>query len=285
MTSEIQFFGKDKLRLNILREVLEGKISLGFQLGSGAVQDYASAIHEEGKRVYVCGKFNLSENANDGDTITVRPIMIDQPLTVIFHANTELSGKKALVVRGSTKAVEHEIEITNETASIELVPQDKQCYLVKVISRGSSDASIGDSASSPQPNHDNASPAEGTPTAAQGERELQQTEQDIYAVEQRQRQLAKKKQSRIKHLEAIETEYKKNYAAMESELGEIKSRMEADSSVIEHYQDQDIKPLEELFAEIHAKLDEAENQIRLFIEAKQQKTMEIENAIKSGKKK
>ena len=43
-------------------------------------------------------------------------------------------------------------------------------------------------------------------------------------------------------------------------------------------------PIEVIFQEIRFKLDEAEEQIRFFIEAKQQKTMEIENEIKSNKK-
>ena len=85
-------------------------------------------------------------------------------------------------------------------------------------------------------------------------------------------------------MDKIEAEYKKDYAAFEKELEDYKSRLDADTSIIEHYKDQDVLPIEVIFQEIRFKLDEAEEQIRFFIEAKQQKTMEIENEIKSNKK-
>lgn len=60
--------------------------------------------------------------------------------------------------------------------------------------------------------------------------------------------------------------------------------MEADASVVAHYKDQDVTPIEMVFREIDQKLEEAEAQIRFFIEAKQRRTMEIEQEIKSNKK-
>ena len=50
------------------------------------------------------------------------------------------------------------------------------------------------------------------------------------------------------------------------------------SGTFKYYKDKDVKPVEELFKEIQQKLDEAEKQIALFIQAKQQKTMEIEGS-------
>ena len=136
MTSEIQIFAKDKIKLNILQDVLAGLVNVTFQLNNGAAQDYASQIHTEGKRVNVLGKFNISEDANDGDTITIRPIMIDVPLKIAFHPNANFSYKKASVVRNATKTVEQEFEISSETASMELIPQGKQSYLLKVSNGG-----------------------------------------------------------------------------------------------------------------------------------------------------
>ena len=62
----------------------------------------------------------------------------------------------------------------------------------------------------------------------------------------------------------IEAEYKKDYAAFEQELEDYKSRLDADTSIIEHYKDQDVLPIEVIFQEIRFKLDEAEEQIRFF---------------------
>ena len=114
--------------------------------------------------------------------------------------------------------------------------------------------------------------------------ELERIEKEISVVERDQSRLSQKKQSAIEHLEKIEAEYKKDYASLEQELEEIKARMDADASIIEHYKDKDVMPIEILFQEVNLKLEEAESQIRLFIEAKQRKTMEIEGEIKSNKK-
>ena len=39
MTSEVQIFGKDKIKLNILQDILGGMIKVGFQLNNEPVQD------------------------------------------------------------------------------------------------------------------------------------------------------------------------------------------------------------------------------------------------------
>lgn len=374
MTSDVQVFGKDKIKLNILQDVLGGLVKISFQLGNSPAQDYASQIHTDGKRVYVLGKFNISEDANEGDTITIRPIMIDTPLKISFHANANFSGKKACVVRNSTKMVEQEFEISSETSSIELIPQGKQFYLMQV-SNGGGMAAAPIQSASPKPQRKPAekikpesapvsnpsqptahfeeviiparepSPADerfegfGVDTGFSGsdnrfdsfdvdpvavvshtaprtsfepaeeisaraqepvepspandvhtttppadDMDIHRIEQEISVIERQQGQLSRKKQSAIAHLEKIEAEYKKDYATFEQELEDYKSRLDADASIIEHYKDQDVMPIEIILKEVSLKLEEAEEQIRFFIEAKQRKTMEIENEIKSNKK-
>lgn len=371
MTSEVRVFSKDKIKLNVLQEVLDGKINLALQFGGGDAQDYASAIHENGKRVYVCGKFNLSEDANGGDTLTVRPIMIDAPLKILLRANARLSGKKASIVRNATKSVEQEYEISGGTTSIELIPCEKQSYTLHISNDGGvaaapversarleeprprsnpaledapavqtsqnfaeaeiptfnsshldnpyqdfdlntgfgggddrfesfdmdSDAVLRGAADRPalEPEEEITArervavsptvPTRAEENSAPGDdADLAGMEREITAIERQQRQLSQKKQSAIEHLEKLEAEYKKDYASLERELAEYKARMEADEHVIAHYRDQDVTPIEAIFREIALKLDEAENQIRFFIEAKQRKTMEIESEIKANKK-
>lgn len=115
--------------------------------------------------------------------------------------------------------------------------------------------------------------------------ELEEIEREIGKVYQSRDQLSIKKQLAIEHLKKVEEEYKKDYDSMNIELEEIKSRMEADSAILEYYKDQDIAEIEKVFKELNQKLEAAEKQIKLFIEAKQKKTMEIENEIKSNRKK
>lgn len=374
MTSDVQVFAKDKIKLNILQDVLGGLVKIGFQLNNGPVQDYASQIHVDGKRVNVYGKINISEDANEGDTITIRPIMIDAPLKIFFQANANFSGKKACVVRSATKTVEQEFEISSETNSLELIPQGKQFYLLKVSNSGGIAATPIQNASSQRQrtpiSSNNTDPVQvsnpaqplthfeevntpgretspvddrfegfGLDTGFSGsddrfdsfdvdpvavvsntspktnfepseeisariqdpiepprvqdvrisiprqeDNDLQRIEQEISVIERQQGQLSRKKQSAIDHLDRIEAEYKKDYASFEQELEDYKLRMEADASIIDHYKDQDVMPIEVILSEVRLKLEEAEEQIRFFIEAKQRKTMEIENEIKSNKK-
>lgn len=373
MTFEIQVFSKDLIKLNILQDVLGGMVNLAFQLNNGVAEDFATSIHKEGKRVQVYGKFNISEDPA-GEVLTIRPIMIEGSLKILFQTNASFSGKKASVIRGSTKNVEQEYEISSETAYIEFVPQDKQSYLMKVENgNGAATTPIACDtpwtsrtstvhASKPQPkseiklqqssanfeevvipsnqessiderfqgfdlgtdfgthderftsfdmnndtvvsspqknitvkpaeeietgnaiNSNSIHPASKSLLEDAGDDDLRRIEQEIAVVERQQGQFSRKKQSAIDHLEKIEAEYKKDYASLEKDLDEIKSRMEADALVIEHYKDQDVMPIETIFQEIRLKLEEAEQQIRFFIEAKQRKTMEIENEIKSNKK-
>ena len=374
MTSDVQVFEKDKIKLNILQDVLGGLIKIGFQLNNGPAQDYASQIHVDGKRVNVYGMFNISEDAKEGDTITIRPIKIDAPLKILFHANANFSGKRANVIRGATKEVAQVFEINSETTMIELTPQGKQFYLLKVSNRGGiAAAPIQNTSPKPQRtpilNNNQNTVTESTPTQTstlfeeintprqetspvddrfegfgldtgftggdnrfdsfdvdpaavisksspkanlvppeeitagiqesivppanqdvysstpqQDDRDIQRIEQEISVIERQQEQLSIKKKSAKAHLDKIEAEYKKDYAAFEQELEEYISRMEADATIIEHYKDQDVMPIEIILKEVSLKLQEAEEQIRFFIEAKQRKTMEIENEIKSNKK-
>lgn len=71
--------------------------------------------------------------------------------------------------------------------------------------------------------------------------------------------------------------------ALQEELEELKSRMEADAAVIEYYQEQNLAEVEALLQEARLKLESAEEQIKRFIQEKQRKTMEIESEVKANK--
>lgn len=132
MTSEVQVNSKDKIRLNILHEVLSGAVSLGLQFANGSLEDYASSIHEDGKRMFVRGKFNISEAPNNGDTLTIRPIMIESPLKIMVESNIAMAGKKLCVISNSTKDVLQEYKLSKGETTVELIPQNNQCYLLRV---------------------------------------------------------------------------------------------------------------------------------------------------------
>ena len=83
-------------------------------------------------------------------------------------------------------------------------------------------------------------------------------------------------------LEIIGEECAFDHAAFESGLHELCERLEADEEVLSYYKDHAITPTETLLTQARQSIEEAEEQIRRFIQARQDKTKLIENEIKSG---
>lgn len=347
MSFETQIQKNDRIRLNILSEVLSGLIHLDFALDDAPGTDYASGIHSSDRTVNVLGKFNLREDPA-ANSIIIRHVAVEGRLKLTFRAAQAFSGKTAEIICGANKKVEQTFEISSELASIELIPEERKSYRLKTttntdsqlgrlrepepvpqpapapiaepvpsrdpvvehidtqVFQGGSNSGFGSYSDprfgggqqsggfgsydppvfnnypqpKPQPQPQPFAPSGG---AGETDEELNLLERQISLVEQKQSQLSQKKQSAIAHLEQIEAEYKKDYAALEGELNDLKSRMEADSVVLEYYQDRDVIPVETILREVQLKLTEAEEQIRFFVEAKQKKTMEIEKEIKSTK--
>ena len=201
----------DSIKLNFLRDILDGKIELAFQLDGAQSEDYAGSVRSEqsGGRLKVYGNFNISEDPS-GEVLSVRVVMIEKSLKIKFSFGTHenFSGKKISVFRKATKSIEKEYGITNLTKQIELVP-NSQGYLIKI---------------SAEP---------------------------------------------------------ENPLSLQNELNEIKSQAEADETVIKYYDDNNnTQKIREILNDIKTKLSDAENQLRTLIEAKENKTMQIESEIK-----
>ena len=133
MTSEIELFGKDSVKLNILKELVSGDINISMSLNGGVYQDYLSQIHREGSRMQVLGKFNLSEDPN-GDVLTIRPIMVSGLLKVTFgFSGQPFSGeKKVSVFRSATKTIERKYDVNDMLTSVEFIPQGNVKYMLRL---------------------------------------------------------------------------------------------------------------------------------------------------------
>lgn len=273
MHSDMVISGKDSLKLNILQEVISGQIELKLKLDTNAAQDYAVDIRREGSRMCVYGGFNLSEDSAGG-ILTIRPAVEGHSLKIAFRHTAPTANGKVSVFRRATKRVEQEYDITDSLSCVELIPREDGQYALQVSYAGCAATNVQNTSSPPV-----------QPAAADGE--LARLESDMEVQLQGQDDWEQRQQNALDYrakLERIEAEYQKDYSALTDDIEEMKSRMKADAAVVEYYKDRDITPIETLFDEINAKLDEAEVQIRLFIEAKQRKTMEIESAIKSDKR-
>lgn len=332
MTSETELFGRDSIKLNILKELISGDINISVSLNGGVYQDYLSQIHREGSRMQVLGKFNLSEDPS-GDVLTIRPIAVSGMLKVTFgfSGNAFENEKKLRIYRSATKSVERTYDIGEMLSSVEFIPQGNVKYLLRltygdteseVDSDAGSTSQAAPSAEAHQPERApeetaalteplddfdvfSASPEAETPSqpasagdsgsaavppgqtevqSGESDPELESTQAQIKAAEHQLNQLRERRQSAKDLLKKLEAEYEKDYDEFGRELEEIRQQYGVDDSVIEYYKDNDIQPIEELMKEISDKLEQAEKQIGIVILGRQQKTMEIENEVKSNKR-
>lgn len=152
MTSEIELFGKDSIKLNILKELISGDINISLSLGGGVYQDYISQIHREGSQLQVLGKFNLSEDPS-GTVLIIRPIAVSGTLKVTFgFSGHAFENEKTLsVYRRATKSVERTYDIGQTLSSVEFIPQGNVKYLLRLTysDKGRNESDAGNSSSAP----------------------------------------------------------------------------------------------------------------------------------------
>lgn len=306
MTSEIELFGKDSVKLNILKELVSGDINISMSLNGGVYQDYLSQIHREGSRMQVLGKFNLSEDPN-GDVLTIRPIMVSGLLKVTFgFSGQPFSGeKKVSVFRSATKTIERKYDVNDMLTSVEFIPQGNVKYMLRLTYGDAESEALPDEperpavaapdltespddfdvltspvAEEPPKPEPPASPAPPAPA----DPEPATPEEDVTAAEERLKKLRERRKSAKELLTKLEAEYEKDYDEYQRELEEYRQQYNVDQSVIEFYRDNDIQPIEDIMKELSEKLTQAEQQIRLIILGRQKKTMEIETQVKSNKR-
>jgi len=114
--------------------------------------------------------------------------------------------------------------------------------------------------------------------------EVEKLERQISELESRSRQLSDSKSSLISHLEVLQREYDKDYSKYQADIDEIKGRYSVDQSILEFYKDKDLVTIEALLKQTDELILKVEEQIRLFVTAQQNKSDEIEEALKVGKK-
>ena len=306
MTSEIELFGKDSVKLNILKELIGGDINISLSLDGGVYQDYLSQIHQDGSRMQVLGKFNLSEDPN-GDVLTIRPIMVSGLLKVTFgFSGQPFSGeKKVSVFRSATKTIERKYDVNDMLTSVEFIPQGNVKYMLRLTYGDAESEALPDEperpavaapdltelpddfdvltspvAEEPPKPEPPASPAPPAPA----DPEPATPEEDVTAAEERLEKLRERRKSAKELLTKLEAEYEKDYDEYQRELEEYRQQYNVDQSVIEFYRDNDIQPIEDIMKELSEKLTQAEQQIRLIILGRQKKTMEIETQVKSNKR-
>lgn len=293
MTSEFEIFRKDLIKLNIYKEVVADRsVLLKFFLGGNAVgTDYSEDIHDENIVMNRYGCFNISEDKNSG-SITIRPALVKFALKISVICQQPFTEKKTLTVfRDGKTDAEKSFDITNNCESIELIPEnDKYIMKINYSENVSNTENMPDTQQTETPvQAENTPDTQQTETPVQAESTqqtaLQNTVQPVAETENPQiPNTENKPETQNKNtgeipqekLDAIKAESEKDYEQYAEKLETVKEEYEFDKSVIEYYKDHDLVPIEKIFSEIDEKLKSAEEQIKLFIEARQNKTKEIE---------
>ena len=270
MTSEIELYKNDSVKLNILNELKDGDINISLSFDGGVYQDYISQIHREDGNMRVLGIFKLLESPSD-NLLSICPFEIRETLKVAFGFSGKQfeDEKKLSVFRRKIKTVERQYDISGMLSSVEFIPQGNVNYLLRL--------TYGE-----QENDEAVVQEAIQPTQTDSAAEISAVE--VTAAEQKLKNLRERRESTKDLLKKLEAEYEKDYDEFQRELEEYKQQSGVDQSVIEYYRDNDIQPIEDLMKEINEKLSQAEKQISLVILGRQKKTMEIEKEVKSNKR-
>ncbi|WP_026657793.1 coiled-coil domain-containing protein [Butyrivibrio sp. AC2005] len=108
--------------------------------------------------------------------------------------------------------------------------------------------------------------------------------ESIRQLEAKNQQLVDGKKGLEQRLAKLQAEYDKDYSKYEDDLKEISEKYNIDAEILKLYGGQEITPIEELFARTEMDITAIEEQIKIFVEAQQRKTTEIEEELKIGKK-
>lgn len=305
MISEMTVYCRDSLKMNVLREVLAGEMTLTFRMDGERAEDYASSLHREDSRMRVYGKFNLSEDPT-GQVLTVRPVAAQAGLRIDIACGTECAGKTLTLVRGATKTVEQTWDLGG-LQRIALLPSGDG-FTLRLTCRDISTAADSSAANPTTADSSETASSAANPTAADSSetpstnassagtdfRGLISPEDDFWEADfpraestptpaasvspQEQPPQSEEEKRRV-----IAAETEKDQTVSQAELEELAACVEADEEVLAYYRDKDIRPTEDLLRDIRERIAQAETQIRLLIEAKQRKTAAIEAEIKHQK--
>ena len=282
MTAEFEIFKKDFIKLNIYKEVVADRsVLLEFFLdGNLAGTDYFENIHDENIVMNRYGCFNISEDKVN-NCITIRPALIKFSMKISIICQQPFVDKKALTIyRDGNNNPETSFDITNNCESIELIPSNDK-YIMKINYSGNiptestADTQQAETPTQPENTQETNTQENATQTAVpqSSENNTSQTPTAENKADSKNENTDGIPQQK---LDAIKAESEKDYEQYVEKLETIKDEYKFDKSVIEYYKDHDLVPIEKIFAELDEKIKSAEEQIKLFVEARQNKTKEIE---------
>ena len=114
--------------------------------------------------------------------------------------------------------------------------------------------------------------------------DIAELEKKIRELETKNQDLIDKKKNLTSHLDKLQAEFDQDYSNYSSDVEEISSRYKIDAEILKLYEDKEVTTIEQLLQKAENDIKMIEDQIKVFVEAQERKTAEIENELKIGKK-
>lgn len=283
--AEFEVMAKDYIKLNFLKEVVTaGGVSFKVFLESDGIEKDFREIRSD-KNVYRFNNFNVSEDMTQ-NMITFRPIVVGCYL--YFKVITSVPLKLAIIKNGTTSVAKEFVLVSGENRIV-FEPEGTKKYVMKLKHRNLENSNrafvSAQSFGGDETVFSSGNEGQGEQFSSQRvEEDIIRLEGEIEGLEGKRAQLAEKKTRLIAHLDKLQQEYKKDYAAYVADAEEIKGKYKIDEAVLRMYLVKEVTPIEELLARAEQDIKEMEDQMRIFIKAQQRKTDEIEQELKIGKK-
>lgn len=308
-----ELFKKDCVKIYLLNEVVKEKTSgISVYLESDGMERNFLSIRKEGMESYQFNNFVVTEIPSE-NCIMFKPNVVGCPAYILITSDKDI---KVDVIRNGATVVDNSFAMLAGEVKVEFAPENYTKYNLFVSQRMTAydTETIQDMASGAQQElhevkNDTANLLNDISTAnTEIASEKQKKEQlldeknalsaehaeltenvktlsgDIEKIEAEKQKLVTDKEALVVKLDKIKAEYDKDYESYKDEIEEIKSTYDIDATILKYYEDKDVETIEELIGKAKKDIEQIEEQIRLFVDAKARKTAEIEAELKLGKK-
>lgn len=310
---EYELFKRDVIKMYLLNEAVNEKsTNVILYLESDGMERNLLTIRNQENNVYQFNNFVVAETVED-NCISFKPNVVGCPAFIKINSSKDIAIE---VIRNGATVVDRRFDMLAGEIKIEFAPENYTKYnlYVNQLSSAYDEATIQNMANNVhQELHEINSDAQtlindiSTTTAAieaAKEKKVQLQDQksalsaetaelnenvnqlsvDIEQIEAEKKKLADDKEAYTVKLEKIKAEYDKDYGSYKDEIEEIKRNYNVDAEILKYYEDKDVTPIEELIEKAKKDIEQIEEQIRVFVDAKARKTAEIESELKLGKK-
>ncbi len=319
MTQTFDFYGRDYLKFYLLRETESDAVSFQLAAESDAEEMDFRELHAQGKTVYRFHNFNVSEDTEE-NCVTFRPnavgegvqffLSADVPVRAAIIRNGSSSVAHSIELpTGETQLVlmpqgieKYELQVESQSSDVKegSKPEKRQGsateeertatdlfeagFEVPVRTERSAfgrEPEIGQNTSVRQQlaglERENGQLAAGNAKLEEAVRELEKKKAEL---EQKNEELSRRKKNLLLHLDRLQEEYEKDYAAFGREAEELTATYDIDAKLLSFYAGKEVTPAEELIREAEQALFRLEEQIQRFVKAQEKKMADIEKELK-----